>query len=75
MSGTADGWMGGRVGDDRGPCRYQNFFSFDFFGFSALRFIVAVITTLTFALAPGLMPLSEIPVCSVDAAELDPRSE
>ena len=68
------GW-GGCVGGDGGPCRYQNFFSFDFFGFSALRFMVAVITTLTFALVPGLMLLSEIPVCSVDAAELDPRSE
>jgi hypothetical protein len=55
--------------------RYQNFFSFDFLGFSALRFIVAVITTLTFALAPGLMLLSEIPVCSVGAGELNPRSE
>jgi hypothetical protein len=52
----------------------HNFSRSDFF-FSALRFMVAVITTLAFVLAPALRPLSEFHVRFVGAGETDPRLE
>jgi hypothetical protein len=59
--------------------RYHNFFGFGFFGFSALRFMVAVIATLCFVssffLAPGLSPFSEIHVRFVGAGEPNPGSQ
>jgi hypothetical protein len=75
MTETTDGWIGCCVGDDHRAARYHNFFSLGFFGFSALRFIVAVITTLSVVLAPGLRPLAEIHVRFVGAAEPDPGSQ
>ena len=56
-------------------CSYHNFFSLGFFGFSALRFMVAVIATLSFVPAPGLSPFSEIHVRLVGAREPDPGSQ
>jgi hypothetical protein len=70
---TTDDWMPRR--DDRDARRYHTFSSFGFFGFSARRFKVAVITTLAFTVAPGLTRLSETPVRSAGAEELDPKSE
>jgi hypothetical protein len=55
--------------------RYYNFFSFGFFGFSALRFMVAVIATLSFVPAPGLSPFSEIHVRFAGAGAPDPGSQ
>jgi hypothetical protein len=54
---------------------YHNFFSLGFFGFSALRFMVAVIATLSFVPASGLSPFSEIHVRLVGAGEPDPGSQ
>jgi hypothetical protein len=55
--------------------RSHNLFSLGFFGFSALRFMVAVIATLSFVPAPGLSPFSEIHVRLVGAGEPDPGSQ
>jgi hypothetical protein len=54
---------------------YHDFFSFGFFGFSALRFMVAVIATLSLVFAPRLSPFSEIHVGLVGAGEPDPGSQ